>query len=256
MVEVGTGILFAAFIVAMTRFACQGIHEVRPVEFWRYGRVLYHLILICLLVIATGTDFREYIIPDEVIIFGTIVGIAGATISGDLQMVHLWVDWNDAFPGLRGPYIPAWIAAHQHLHGLVWSLAGAAAGGGITWLVRWISSTILGHEAMGFGDVTLMAMIGSFIGWQPIIFVLALAPLCGLIVGLLVRIVTGKTYVPFGPYLSAAAVLVLFTWRWLWVPTRSIFGHWPTLLMLGGVSCAAFVGLLILVRIYRAIPVR
>ena len=57
-----------------------------------------------------------------------------------------------------------------------------------------------------------------------------------------------------GPYLSAAAFLVLMTWRWLWQPTRSIFGHWPTMLALSGISAASLALLLGLLRLYRAIP--
>ena len=56
-----------------------------------------------------------------------------------------------------------WIKESHHLHGLAWSLAGLAAGAGITWLVREISSRVLGQEALGAGDVTLMAMIGAIV---------------------------------------------------------------------------------------------
>ena len=255
LVEVGTGLLFAAFVTAMVRFECQATEEVTPDELWQYGRIVYHLILISLLVAAGGTDLREYVIPDQITATGMFVGLGGAAIAGDLQMMHLWVDWNPEMVEVFGPFIPQWIKDYHHLHGLAWSAAGLLAGGGITWLIRVLSSLILGREALGFGDVTLMAMIGSFLGWQPMVFVFLLAPPCGVILGLTVRAVTGRTYVPFGPYLSAAAVVVLFTWKWLWLPTRHIFGHWPSLAVLATVALVAFVLLLGLLRLYRAIPV-
>jgi len=253
-VELSTGLLYAAFVVAFVGFDCQQTPEVAPSDVWRYGRIIYHLILITLLVIATGTDFHSYIIPDCVAFIGLVIGLAGATISGELQMVHIWVDWNQVIPGLRGPYFPDWLHPHAHWHGFAWSASGAIAGAGIIWLVRAISSFLLGQPTLGLGDVTLMAMIGSFIGWQPVIFVFLLGPLCGLVVGLSVRLLTGKTFLPLGPYLSVATVIVLFSWKWLWLLTRNTFGDWPSLAKLGGAALIAMIVLLGLIRFYRAIP--
>ncbi|MGH7201215.1 MAG: prepilin peptidase [Planctomycetaceae bacterium] len=266
VVELGTAGLFAAFVVAYLEWECQQTPVVRPEEFWRYGRIVSHLILISLLIAATGTDFRDYVIPDQITLAGVLIGVAGAVLSGDLQIVHLWIDWNAEIPGYEGPFIPEWIRQHHHWHGLAWSLAGLAAGAGVTWLVRLLSSLLLGQPAMGAGDVTLMAMIGSFLGWQPVAFVLLLAPPCGLAVGLTVRLTTRRRFVPFGPYLAAATVVVLFSWRWLWMfefpwtaqqtfSVRRLFGDWQSLVILAGIALAAFVVLLGLLRLYRGIPV-
>ena len=46
------------------------------------------------------------------------------------------------------------------------ALVGLAVGGGVIWVVRMIGTAVLRREAMGFGDVTLMSMIGTFVGWQ------------------------------------------------------------------------------------------
>ena len=108
---------------------------------------------------------------------------------------------------------------------------------------------------MGFGDVTLMAMIGSFLGWQPVIIVFLLAPLCGMILGPLLQFTVGRIAIPFGPYLSAGAILVLFTWKQIWESSRTIFGHAPSLAVLAGCSLGGVVGLLALLRLYRAIPI-
>ena len=190
-----------------------------------------------------------------------MTGILLATISGDSQLLHLWVDWNQALDQIRGPYIPDWLAANRHWHGLAWSMAGLLTGAGITWLIRIASSVLLGQESLGLGDVTLMGMIGSFLGWQPVIFVIMLAPAGGMFVGLAVQLLTNRPYVPYGPYLCLAAVVVMLSWKWLWMlevtdtfSVRLLFGDAPGLAILGGISGAAFVVLLRSLRLYRMIP--
>jgi len=264
--ELGTAVLFAAFTAAYFDFHCQQTPEVRPEERWRIARCFYQLVLISLLVAATATDLRDYTISDWITLPGLLIGILGAAASGDLQMVHVWVDWNDPLVELNGPYLPDWMKEHQHWHGLAWSVCGLAAGAGITSVVWALSRLILGREAMGFGDVTLMAMIGSFVGWQPVVFIFLLAPLCGLAISVPLRLMTGKTFLPYGPYLSAAALVVLFAWRWIWMlelkisadrtfSIRRLMGDWQTLLLLAAISTVALAGLLLLVRLYRLVPV-
>jgi len=233
----------------------QQIPEVGPSEFGRFCQILFQLALISLLVALTITDVWEYIIPDQIVLVGIAIGLGAHLFSGELQIQHIWVDWNPEVPGYRGQYFPPWIDRYRHLHGLVVGLAGLLTGAGITWAVRFVSSAILGQETMGFGDVTLMAMIGSFLGWQPILFVFALAPLTGLLISVVQRLLGGKTYLAYGPFLALACFLVLMTWKFLWTPLRYIFGHPPSLAIVIGAASAAFVVLLILLRLYRAIPI-
>ena len=235
---------------------CHALPEVAPDPFWIHGRFVFHLVFIALLILATGTDLRDYVIPDQITLPGIFLGLTVATLSGDVQIMHVWVDWSDAVNGLRGAWIPDWIKQHHHWHGLAWSTAGLVCGAGVTWTIRVVSGLILGQPALGFGDVTLMAMVGSFLGWQPVLFVFLVAPACALVFGMLIRLITGRSYVAFGPYLCGGALIVLLTWKWLWTPTRDVFGHWPSLLQLAGVALGTLVVLLVLVRIFRAIPVR
>ena len=265
LVALGTSLLAGSFVAASLTYQPMAIPEVQPGVFWDKVRLGHQLVLIGLLVLASGIDFREYLIPDEITVPGTIYAVLMATATGHMQIEHVWIDWTQAIPGLQGPYIPQWIADHPHWHGLVWSLCGGIAGGGITWLVRFVASKILGQEALGFGDVTLMTMIGCFVGWQAVIFILAIAPLCGIVIGIINRILGGKPYVPYGPYLSAAAIVVLFTWRWLWMfelksgewsredvfAIRNLFGDGIALAMIAGIALAALSILLGLLRLYR-----
>lgn len=249
------GLLTAGFTLAMLVLECQSAEMVWPNPIWKYGRIVYHAVLLWLLLAATITDLRDYVIPDQFTVPGVLLGIGLATASGDLQMMHLWMDWNQAQPGVLGAYIPEWIKEHHHLHGLAWSLAGLAMGAGLTWLVRFMSALILGRQALGFGDVTLMAMIGSFLGWQATLCVFLIAPVCGIVVALVNWIFTGRGFVPYGPYLALATVVVLFTWRWIWEPSKETFGDVQSLAILAAAGFATLLVLLGILRFYWSIPV-
>jgi len=251
-----TAILFLLFQWASFELGCLETAEVQPSGTGRTWRLVYQLTLLALLVVATAIDFDCYMIPDSITLPGTLIGLLGATIIGEVQICHLWVDWSVAIPQLRGPYIPGWYDAHRNLHGLAWSLAGLITGAGLTWSARQISSLVLGQEAMGTGDVTLMAMIGSFLGWQATILVFLVAPLLGLTMGVFIRMVSGKTFLPYGPWLSIGAAVVLFNWGRLWEQTRLIFSDWLSIATLGGVGSVGFVTLLALVQLYKSIPAR
>lgn len=254
-VVLSTGGLFTVLVLAVMRGqdGCQWITEGGSIN-WGHWRLLYHYALIAFLVAATTVDFDQYLIPDQITAPGAVVGVAVATCVGNMQLMQIWVDWNHVDP-IQGPYIPEWIKLHPHWHGLAYSLAGLATGGGITWMSRLTAQWVLGMEALGFGDVTLMAMIGSFLGWQPVIFVFLLAPVCGLVGAALLRLIYGRIAIPYGPFLGAATILVLLTWRRLWTSTREIFGHWPTLLGMGLGIIVGMAVLLGLLRLYRSIPV-
>ncbi len=151
-----------------------------------------------------------------------------------------------------------WIIA-----GLSWSLGGerweavyslslsmALAGLG-TWAVRLLASWAMGREALGFGDVTLMFMIGAAFGWQ---FALIVFPLAAVLaIGYVVfKLVTkGDNAMAFGPWLSAAAILVLLCWSSTWhdLTRQSVFGMGP-LLMLVIVVCLCLMPVTLLMLVF------
>ena len=255
-IVLATSFLFGAFTFSVMALGILETPEVQPSYAGRMLRLAYHLTLISLLIAATATDFDCYIIPDQITVPGILIGVLGAAAVGELQICHLWVDWHAAIPHLRGPSIPAWYDTHRMWHGLSWSGAGMLTGAAVTWIARLVSSRVLGQEAMGFGDVTLMAMIGSFLGWQATLLVFLLAPLAGLTVGVAISLVSGKPYLPYGPWLSLAALAILFQWGWFWQQTRLIFSDGQALAILIGAGSAGFILLLGLIRLYRAIPGR
>ena len=65
---------------------------------------------------------------------------------------------------------------------------------------------------MGFGDVILMAMIGSFLGWQPTVVVFFIAPECALLVVAALWVIRRDREIPYGPYLSIATLILILGW--------------------------------------------
>jgi leader peptidase (prepilin peptidase)/N-methyltransferase len=212
-----TGLLVALYAWLMLSLHVQRIDEVRPSAVWDRLRILHHAVLIVLLAAATFTDWKTCFIPDVVPIAGTVWGVALAVISGDLQMQHVWVDWNEAVPGFFGPQLPDWMDAHHHWHGLAWSLAGAGCGAALTGVVRCVSKWALGIPALGTGDIWLLAMIGCFLGWQATVIAFLLAPVLALTVGLPLKFIQRRPYIPYGPFLALSAYIVLCSWRWIWM---------------------------------------
>lgn len=251
-----TAAAFGLLTWLLVGHGCQTVTEVRPaMQLWQ-NRLPFHLVFVFLMTTATIADLLDYVIPDSIVVPGILIALGFATLTGELQLIHVWVNWDYDFVMLYGPYLPEWMKQHQQLHGFVWSLCGLLTGAGLMWAARIAAHLILGMPAIGFGDVTLMAMIGAFMGWQPTLCVLAIAPLVGLVLGLGGRVVTGRSFVAFGPYLCIAAYLVLCTWRMLWedIQLRMIFSHWPTVAGMVVGSFIAFCVLLMGLRIFRAVP--
>jgi leader peptidase (prepilin peptidase) / N-methyltransferase len=110
----------------------------------------------------------------------------------------------------------AWARDGEVWHGLLSALVGLAVGAGIVWVIRLIGGAMLKQEAMGFGDVTLMAMIGAFLGWQAVLIVFFIAPFVGAVFGILQWIILRENVLPFGPFLCLAALVVVLFWAPLW----------------------------------------
>jgi leader peptidase (prepilin peptidase)/N-methyltransferase len=143
-------------------------------------------VLTAALIIATFIDFAIQEIPDEVVVFGFCAGLG----------------FSFLYPSIFGEAL-RW-------KGVLASFLGAAAGGGSIFLVGKLGRFIFRREAMGFGDVTLMAMIGSFLGWRLAFLTFFIAPFFGSVVGIIQKLRYGHDVIPYGPYLSLAAVISIF----------------------------------------------
>ncbi len=147
---------------------------------------------------ATAIDFEHKILPDELTMrAGPLVGLVGVLFVPELHGPVLF--GNALVPTLK----PA-------LASLVVGLAGAAMGGGIIALIRWLGTLIFRREAMGLGDVKFMAMCGLVLGpWESVLAIMV-AMVGGSILGLLIWAVTRNREIPFGPFLAMGALAVLF----------------------------------------------
>ena len=110
----------------------------------------------------------------------------------------------------------AWLVGGDRFRALESALVGMGVSGGIVWATRAGASRALGREAMGLGDVTLMAMVGAWLGWQACVLTFFLATFIGLTHGLFQLLRHRESELPFGPSLCLAAALVVVCWRPLW----------------------------------------
>jgi len=93
------------------------------------------------------------------------------------------------------------------------SVIGLLLGGGVLYAIALFYFLWRKQEGMGGGDIKLLAMIGAFLGWQALPFVIFASSLAGSCIGILIMISQGrgtKMRIPFGPFLSIAALVYLF----------------------------------------------
>lgn len=154
------------------------------------------------LVVLIFTDWRERILPDAVNFTG--LGIALA--------ISFFVRPDDG--------TAAWLANHMFdfpppapVISFADAVIGAAVGGGLLWLVGEAYFRLRGREGMGFGDVKMMLMAGAFLGLRRTILTILAGSLLGAFLGAICIIISrkGSNYeLPFGTFLGAAALLVVF----------------------------------------------
>ncbi|MFA6357764.1 MAG: prepilin peptidase [Candidatus Omnitrophota bacterium] len=157
-----------------------------------------YMVMIWGLIIATFVDIDYRIIPDEISVGGMIIGFIMVAITGF------------AISPLKFTFFP-----------MLRSLAGIIIGGGIIYLTGvffdLVYFKLLKHppingetESMGGGDVKLLAMIGAFMGWKLALLTFFLAPFLGIVIGI-INLVSKKDHtIPYGPFLSLAALVSLF----------------------------------------------
>jgi leader peptidase (prepilin peptidase) / N-methyltransferase len=143
------------------------------------------LFLFCsALVVITFIDIEHQIIPDEISLSGIVIGF----IFSFFLKEHNWLN----------------------------SLLGILLGGGSLLFVAYVYQRLTGKEGMGGGDIKLLAMMGAFLGWKSIPFIIFASSLVGSLVGvslMLIQKKDSKLAIPFGPYLAFGALLYIFFGR-------------------------------------------
>ncbi len=136
-------------------------------------------LLLYLLLGILATDVREYIIPDAFSLGGLLAGLGAGFLPGGLEPSE--------------------------------ALLGALVGGGTLFGVALAGRFVFKKEAMGGGDVKLLAMIGAFCGWQGVLFTVFAGSLAGSVIFGFINFVLKKDrLVPFGLFLALGAALYVF----------------------------------------------
>ncbi len=144
---------------------------------WWYGITLTAIAAAAFVTILLGiavTDARHYLIPNE-------------------------YTWGGLGLGLV-------LALREGPRGLGAAALGAAVGFALLYLVAWAGARVFKEEAMGGGDIKMMAMVGSFVGWKGVLLTLFGGALLGTLVFVPLTL-RRRRLVPFGVFLAAAAAL-------------------------------------------------
>lgn len=166
---------------------------------WRFDSqfswiLLIYFVFISSLIVIAFIDFEHQIIPDVITLPGTVLGlIFGSSILPD-------------------PFFRIDLLRFTAITGVFTSLSGVLLGGGLFYAVGVLGSAVFKKEAMGGGDIKMMAMVGGFLGWKGVLLTTFIGSLLGSIIGLFLILVKGKEWgskIPFGPYLAFGAVITL-----------------------------------------------
>ena len=107
--------------------------------------------------------------------------------------------------------VPSWMPAGSpmRLAAAIVSVAGIAAGAGVIWSLGAVGSKVFGKQAMGFGDVKYLGMIGGAVGPAGAVLTLVVAAFVGSVAGIVRVIATRDRYIPFGPFLAIGGYFAL-----------------------------------------------
>lgn len=172
--------------------------------FVKYGLTPHYFLLFFFtasLVIVTFIDLHHQIIPDVISIPGILVGLAAVSLF--------------------------------KLNGLSWkdSLIGMIIGGGSLFLIGVTYEWLKKKEGMGMGDVKLLAMIGAWMGYMALPYIILISSLTGIIIGGGSLLLTKKDFgnrIPFGPFLVLGTLITLFfetELRAIWFSYLNLMGQ-------------------------------
>jgi leader peptidase (prepilin peptidase) / N-methyltransferase len=145
---------------------------------WRHGLTLEALrgaVFGTILLGIAMTDARKYIIPDEFTWGGLVIGLLFSLAGG--------------------------------LPGLAAAALGAVVGFGLLWVVGTVGTWMFKEDAMGGGDIKMMAMVGAFLGWQGVLLTIFLGAFAGTLIFVPLMLMGQKKLVPFGIFLAIGAAI-------------------------------------------------
>ena len=185
-VEALTGLLFAAVT-------------------WHDGlsyALAFDLAFVASMIALIFIDAEHMILPNVI----TYPGVVFALLTRLLLPYLVSPAHFDDLPQLLAtfPKLPLWAVS------LIGAAIGALIGGGSLWLMGFLWEKLRGIEAMGFGDVKMMLMVGAFLGWRLTILTILMGALSGSIAGIAVMYKRGRNLqmmLPFGIFLGIGAII-------------------------------------------------
>ena len=169
--------------------------------------------------VATKGEIRKQMLIE--VAFGAMPTVLALGAAG----CAIWV------PSVRG-WWDGVLGQNAWLGGVLGSVLGALVAGAAIWVTRVVATLMLGRVAMGQGDTHLMMGIGAVLGPGPAVLVFFIAPFAGLAMGLYKWVGKGARELPYGPYLSLAAAVVILLYRYVadyFTPSLAVIGQ-----MIGG----------------------
>lgn len=175
--------------------------------FYKYGvtfETFVYVVLTLSLIVITFIDLEHFIIPNVITFPGIIIGLAYNLLITDwglLLKIIPRLDFGNIFYIV--PKVPA-----------LNSLSGIIVGGGSLLLIAYLYQIIRKREGMGMGDVKLLAMLGAFLGVNGVFFTILISSLVGSVIGIILILKQRgdmRLALPYGPFISFAAILFLFT---------------------------------------------
>jgi len=135
-----------------------------------------------------------------------VVFAAALIVLFAIDLAHQLLPDVITLPGIVAGFACSWFLPP----GPLMSLVGTLAGGGLLWAIAEAWFRLRKVDAMGFGDVKMLAMVGAFLGLKLVVLVFVLASIIGGVVGV-VLIATRRadmaTRVPFGTMLATSALV-------------------------------------------------
>lgn len=203
------------------------------------GATVLKMALATSLVVLALIDLEHQILPDAIVLPGLVLGLLAGALAGEgpagylaavgglcaSALVGMVTDWDSRDANRDGPLwahdakLPAMLLAF-----VLWqrALPGQPLWPGLAALLGYLvmagvaaaAERYFGQEALGRGDWKMVAMLGAFLGGQGVLLATFLGALGGAIVGLLLMAFgrgTRRTPIPFGTFLAAGALVVIFT---------------------------------------------
>ena len=171
------------------------------VHILRYGPTAVgakYCLLSAMLVALLFTDLEQRILPDEFTLGGTVLGLALSLVVPVQDITAHAIFWM-----LDIKVSPRVLSFSE-------SLLGGLLPAFFLWFGGWVYERVRHREGMGFGDVKMMLMVGSFLGLQGSLLTLILGSVVGSVIGFAYVKLTHKdmaTYeLPFGTFLASGAI--------------------------------------------------